>query len=570
MRKFVLLLVLFFCGVMDLHAQFANRFDIVITEIMADPSPQVGLPNAEFVEIKNVSGHDIDLQNFRLATLSSNSGAFPSYILSAGDFLILSSTSNAAQFATYGQVLGIPGFPSLSNEGTILSITSKEGLTLHAVSYSLLWHQNTIKMDGGWSLEIIDPLNPCTGSTNWSSSVDVNGGTPGKQNSINASNADIAPPQLIRTFSPDSQTIIAIFDEPLDSTTAASVTKYSLQNENILSAEPIPPLFNQVRLTLSTPLEIGTIYTFTVTAVTDCSGNTIGGFNTAKAGILEEAAPTDLVINEILFNPKPNSYDYVELYNRSNKILDASKLYIANRNASGTISSSKKWAEMSYAVFPGEYIVLTEDRLSLEKEYLVKYPENVLHLSSLPSFPDDEGTVVITNVQGTVLDEVRYNKNWHFALISDAEGVALEKVDPNSPSQNKDNWHSAASTVGYGTPTYKNSQYGQPVINASTITLSSKTFSPDNDGLDDLLSIHFNMPQSGFVANVTIFNARGIPVRYLVKNGTMGLKGSWTWDGLDDSNNKLPVGPYIISTELFNLQGHKLQYKNAVVLAARL
>jgi len=35
-------------------AQAANRFDIVVTEILADPSPAVGLLNAAFIEIKDV------------------------------------------------------------------------------------------------------------------------------------------------------------------------------------------------------------------------------------------------------------------------------------------------------------------------------------------------------------------------------------------------------------------------------------------------------------------------------------------------------------------------------------
>jgi Flagellar hook capping protein len=59
----------------------------------------------------------------------------------------------------------------------------------------------------------------------------------------------------------------------------------------------------------------------------------------------------------------------------------------------------------------------------------------------------------------------------------------------------------------------------------------------------------------------------GRPVKYLVKNGILGIKGNWTWDGLDDKNNPLPVGTYIISAEIFNLQGKKRQFKKTIVLA---
>jgi flagellar hook assembly protein FlgD len=72
------------------------------------------------------------------------------------------------------------------------------------------------------------------------------------------------------------------------------------------------------------------------------------------------------------------------------------------------------------------------------------------------------------------------------------------------------------------------------------------------------------------VANITIYDAAGRPVRSLVRNGTLGLKGYWNWDGLDDKGNKLPVGTYIVYSELFNLQGRKERMKNTVVLARKL
>ena len=71
--------------------------------------------------------------------------------------------------------------------------------------------------------------------------------------------------------------------------------------------------------------------------------------------------PGDGIINEILFNPRSNGYDYVEFYNKSNKIFDASKLYIANRNSSGVISSINSLSTTPFYIFPGDYIVVTED-----------------------------------------------------------------------------------------------------------------------------------------------------------------------------------------------------------------
>jgi hypothetical protein len=552
-------------------AQTAERFDVVITEIMADPSPVVGLPNAEFIEVKNVSSTPFNLNGWKISDATSTATITTSFTLQPDSIAIICANSNVATFSVFGRTIGITSFPSLDNDGDMISIKSPQGKTIHAVNYTIDWYQNEIKKDGGWSLEMVDVKNPCSGMSNWKASTDANGGTPGKKNSVAGVNTDTSPPQLLRTYSLDNVTIVALFDEPLDSTSAAVVSNYSLSNNiAIASSSPQVPLFNSVILKLSAPLQKQTIYTLIASNVKDCKSNNIGVYNKAKTGLAEEAFSEDLVINELLFNPRPNAFDYVEIYNRSNKIADASKLYIANRNTSGVLTSIKKLSEAPFYIFPDDYGVITEDAVSLKHEYLVPNPQNVLSLSSLPSLPDDKGTVVITNSQGTVVDEVSYSEKWHFPLINYDEGVALERIDPNDSSQKQSNWHSAASTAGYGTPGYKNSQYKQTNTVNATIEVNPKVFSPDNDGHNDIATISYQLTAPGYVANVTIFDANGRPVRYLVRNALLGLKGNWNWDGLNENGQKLAIGTYIVYTEIFNLQGKKKQFKNTIVLGRKL
>ena len=547
-----------------------QRFDVVIDEIMADPSPQVSLPNVEYVELKNASGQDINLQGWKLSSSSATSGAFANYILPADSFLILTTTSGAASFTGYGRVLGVASFPALPNDGTTLNLISKDGKIIHFVSYNISWHQNALKEDGGWSLEMIDTHNPCSGSSNWKSSIDNSGGTPGKKNSIDAVNKDDRAPRLKNIYAKDNATIVLQFDEAVDSLNAVEVLHYSINPSIAVSSLIVSSSdFTQVELRLNSVLAASSIYTITVSGIKDCTGN-VSASEQLKVGLPQDAGISDIVINEILFNPKPDGFDYVEFYNRSNKIIDASKLYLGNRNSSGVISSLKKLSEQPVYIYPGDYIVVTEDINSLQRNYFVKNADAVLMVPSMPSFPDDKGVVVLTNFQGTLVDELNYLDDWHFALIADAEGVALERVDPDKPMQDAGNWHSAASTAGYGTPGYKNSQYKQTDNINAIIEVTPKVFSPDNDGIGDIATIQYQINETGYVANITIFDVSGRLVRHLVKNATLGLKGSWNWDGLDEKGQKLLIGNYIIYTELFNLQGKKKQFKNAVVLARRL
>jgi hypothetical protein len=551
-------------------AQF--RYDVVIDEIMADPTPQVGLPNTEWVELKNISSSPINLQNWRIGDVTGQSGLMPNFTLQPDSFVIVCTAGAVSSMSVFGATISVTGFPSLDNDGDLIFLKAATGKTIHAVSYTSSWYQNELKKDGGWTLEMIDPQNPCTGNSNWKAGKNITGGTPGRKNSIDAINHDQIPPRLKNAYAADSITVILVFDEPVDSLKAATSFNYTIDGGfTITGAFCLSPLFNRVQLKINPALLANTVYIVTVNAnVTDCENNAIGSFNKANLGLPTDASAGGWIINEILFNPRPNAFDYVEFYNNSNKIFDASKLYIANRNSSGVISSIKSLSSTPYFVFPGDYIVVTENADNLALNYLVKNPDNIFIISSLPSFPDEEGDVIALNFQGNVVDEVKYKDDWHFKLIDNAEGVALERIVPAGLSQDAANWHSAASTAGYGTPGYKNSQFKQPGGINAIIELNPKIFSPDNDGRDDIATIQYEVSEPGYVANIIIFDVAGRPVRNLVQNGILGSKGYWNWDGLDDKGKKLPVGPYIIYTEMFNLQGKRERFKYTVILARKL
>ena len=548
-----------------------NRYDVVIDEIMADPTPQVGLPNNEWIELRNISSSPVNLLGWRIADASSQSGPLPNFALQPDSFVIVCNTGSLAAMSALGNAISVTSFPSLDNDGDQVCLRAANGTTIHAVAYFSSWYQNQLKRDGGWTLEMIDVHSPCTGSTNWTASLSPTGGTPGSKNSVAAVNKDDTPPRLKYAYTIDSVTVIAIFDEPIDSFAAAIPGNYIIDGGlSIASANPLAPLFNSAQLKLNTTLLINTVHTLTVSNLIDCASNVIASGNKARIGLPEEAANQDVVINEILFKPKSNGFDYVEFVNQSNKIIDASKLLVANRNNTGDIGSIKKIFSTPYDIFPGDYFVITEDASSLQINYLVKNPDGIIVLPSLPSYPDDEGDVILLNGQGDVIDEVRYKDDWHFKLIDDPEGVSLERIDPAGTSQDPANWHSAASTAGYGTPTYKNSQYKQTQQIDATIEIMPKTFSPDNDGHDDVTTIQYKVSEPGYIANITIYDSQGRVVRSLVKNGTLGTSGLWNWDGLDENQKKLPIGIYIVYTEIFNLQGKTQHFKNAIVLARKL
>ncbi|MFN6040010.1 MAG: hypothetical protein ACK452_16190, partial [Bacteroidota bacterium] len=74
----------------------------------------------------------------------------------------------------------------------------------------------------------------------------------------------------------------------------------------------------------------------------------------------------------------------------------------------------------------------------------------------------------------------------------------------------------------------------------------------------------------GQMANVLIFDASGRLVRNLLRNETLSQKGTISWNGLNNQNEKAPIGIYVVYFESFEANGKVHKFKMACVLAGKL
>jgi len=554
-----------------LHGQNINRYDVIISEIFPDPTPSVGLPNSEYLELTNISGRSINLDKWKITDGNSMATFTGTYMLHPDSQVIICPRAFIASLSSFGAVIGVSAFPSLDNSGDLIVLISPEGKTIHAISYKPDWFRNQLKQEGGWSLEMIDTRMPCKESDNWAASTADIGGTPGKINSVKDSAPDKSPPTILRTYTIDSLTIVAVFNESMDSTFSAIPQRYEVGPGigQPFSASTTAPLFKEVVIRLSTPLRNAQVYLLQVREATDCAGNTSIDLPEVKTGIPTPPFENQLRINEILFDPRPGGVDYVELLNRGPGILNLQNVYLGNQR-NGPAGSLKKSSEEPFLIFPGEYYVLTENSDIVQREYQVKNKKHIVTVSAMPSFPDDQGMILLLDKQGKELDLFSYRDDYHFPLLSNREGVSLERIDPSSLTQNPANWQSASTDAGYGTPGYLNSQYRQTDPVVGEINISPLTFSPDQDGHDDQITIQYKFPGTGYTCSIIIFDHGGRPVRYLVRNNLCGTSGFFRWNGLDEKTHSLPAGIYYLVTEIFNLEGKRKIIKRGIVLAYKM
>ena len=546
--------------------------ELIISEIFADETPQVGLPLSEYIEIYNRSPtKTLSLRGVRLGKGGSPTVAvFPDTArLLPGQYAVVCGSTRTLQFASYGKVYGPTNFPSLSNGNDQLVLRGRDGRTLFEVSYSDAWYRDPKKKDGGWSLEIIDASNYCGGAANWTASLDATGGTPGRANSVRAANADALAPALLRAVALNATTVRAYFSEKLDSAAAATPGRYTLAPAlAVIGVVPVGPDFRQVDLVLGAALGASRPTTLAVQTATDCAGNASGPLQSATFALPEAALGGDVVINEILFNPRTGGVRFVELINRSPKFIDLQGWQLGSLKPDGSVDNALL-ATGPLVLGPGLLLAFSSSTAIITAQYPSSSDAaNLVQLSSLPAFPD-AGTVVLADSRGFDIDRLTYSKNLHLSLLSTQEGVSLERIRTNGAS-NGSNFHSAAGAVGYATPGRPNSQAQDAVGGDQELAVSPEVFTPDDDGQQDFATLNYRLDATGYAATITVYDALGRLTRHLVRNETLPTTGFVQWDGTDDRGRKATVGYYILLVELFRANGgERREYKKTVVLGAR-
>lgn len=541
---------------------------VIITEIMSKPSPVVALPESKYIEIYNRTSNAINLSGWTI-TIGNTTKTFPTSSIDAGGYLALCNADNIFMFEGYENILGITGLPAFAQDGVTISLCDKQNKLVHSLTFSSSWHDDHFKANGGYSIELVDVQNPCGGAENWRSTLNVDGGTPGKQNSVFATNPDMTTPyptaaEII------NDTVFVYFSEIL-LPDYISTSKFSVEEfGHPLSAKILEPQLTTVRLTFDGTYSIGHVYYLNFDdSISDCSGNIIPINSQIRFGIGEAPQANDIVMNELLFNPYSGGSDFVEFYNRSHKVIDLKDLWISNADDNGAVKDSYVITGISRLLLPEEYCAISTDIACQYNFYTILYPENLYQVKNLPSMPDDYGTLILTNRVFDTIDIVSYSKNQHYALLSSKDGVSLERINFDAASSDEGNWYSAAQEAGFATPGYVNSQYAEEIVAESTITLSNDTFSPDNDGYEDQLVIHYNLDKQGYTANMMIYSSNGRFVKYLLNNKMLGMSGNVVWDGFDGNKRLCPAGIYVLYVEMFNTDGDKIVEKHAVVINSR-
>lgn len=537
---------------------FAQSPSVIITELMPDPSPQVFLPNAEYIEIYNRTAQEINLKGWTISDPTSKK-TFGDVTILPKEYITLCHDKHYTELSKLGKTISFSSFITLNNNSDSISLKDNKNNIVHSITYTTNWYHNTEKQSGGWSLEMIDPNNYCLGIENWAASIGNLGGTPSKQNSIRGT-LQKPPFTIINQYSSDNKTTHLLFNQKIISTDVLLPKNFSLDTL-ILNQH------TQDRVTIKTnePLEVNNLVTFQLKNIQNCIyTDTKLSF---EIGLSDSLSAHDFILNEVLFNPSSEGTDFIEIKNVSNKLLNLNDLHLGNVNSSNLIETIYH-INTHKLIKPNDILVLTKDKNTLIQYHQPKYPQNIIE-TSLPSLPDNEGNIVLLNNSGQQIDILHYSEDWHFSLLKDKEGVSLEKINSRNFENNKHNWFSASSQANYATPTEENSQRNSSNATGD-ISLAHTSISPDGNGENDLLILQYSYIQSGLLLNSKIFNRTGVLVKQLINNESLNNQGQVTWDGQTDNNTKAPVGIYILVWQITDSNGQTKITKKTFSIGAKL
>jgi Lamin Tail Domain len=578
-KNCLLLLVL---GFFNLHGQDKiEPYDILISEFMPDPSPRVGLPESEYIELYNRTSKTFDLKGCKLVN-GSVSTELPHFVLKSKQVVIIYGEKRGIYFGLYGDTLPLPKWVSISNPGDTFYLKSAENSVIDAAFFDLSFYQNSKKSDGGWSLERLNMDAPCL-LQNWVASNDLKGGTPSKLNSVQKLNnvqklnTVQDSPQILGFYLKDDNTIVVKFDRAMDRQTATVTPQYFIDNGLKINSliKIIDPLFDKIELSFNTPFKKNETYHLVVkNTLKDCQMTPLPKNDTLVFQLPEKPQKQDVLINEVLFNPEVGGSRFIELYNKSTKVIEIADLKIADFKL-GNVKEVKPISS-NFLLFPKHYVVLTENPLYIQKRYNVeKYRKDIVK-NRLPTWGDKEGTVAIYNIEGNkevMLDSFTYNKNFHNPLLPNTEGVSLERIALEKPTNEVSNWQSAAASAGFATPAYQNSQFLPPSVlkeNNAFFSIETPSFSPDGDGFEDTFILNYKMDKDGYNGSFFILDINGKRIKALKINELLSLEGQVKWTGEDDKNLPALSGTYIFYANFISPEGGIKKWKKAFALTNKL
>lgn len=374
--------------------------DVVVTEIMADPTPSQGFPEVEWIEWTNASDRIVDVRHLYLQDATDLSGVEP---LAPWDGLLepharcVLSPSHTVVAAGVQQAL-LLDIGSFTDAGELLEVQRADGTVIDAVQYDRAWWQG---VPGGTSIALRH-AGACGLESHWAPETPASPGTGAETTAPDV-------PLAVTAFHPLHARGGRIeFSCELDPLASGSLT----WREGGVPLEPNGP---QSALWTGT-VPAGQPLALTITGLRPClqRWNAEGPWHHVDS-IAEFPKASDAAVTEIAVRPPvgwPGLSPFVEWTNLSEATWEISGVHIG-----GITSTARQLA-------PGASALISVD------------------------LPNEAGSIVLLDGAGNTLESFAYTSCWQEDRQAADEGIAWVRLDPHGPAGDGRNWAGSRAPLG--------------------------------------------------------------------------------------------------------------------------
>jgi len=433
----------------NVYSPYISFNDIVINEIMY--APLSSMP--EWIELYNKSNEKINLKNLSIGDAVSKQKILKDdKFLEPFSYVVVCKDSSILNFYELDSILVIAPLPIFNNSEDAVVLYDSLNLLIDSSYYHSFYGGQQ-----GKSLERVYPDSLSLNQNNWKSSSSFKMGTPGFINSVTPKNKDAA----LIDFSPVNPYTIINEKNSLQ-INIKNIGKLSLSNLSLkvffdANNDSIPQQAEQIfyqqilylnnndstYITNDIIVKSNGVNLFI--ALLDCNEDEDTLNNSLFApiqGVLINELRNDLVINEIMYAPQNDDPEWIEIYNRSQKLINLKNYAIADNKDTTQIISFDK------VISPNGYLVFSKDSSLLLKTI----PDSLVIICSFPQLNNTGDKLIFLDSLNRVIDSLEYSHQW-----GGNNGRSLERIDVEFTSLDSLNWREAKNNLGF-TPGYINSQ----------------------------------------------------------------------------------------------------------------
>jgi len=536
----------------NVYWQNIEPYDVVFSEIMIDPSPPVYLPELEYIELKNVSDFSFNLEQCVLF-VNSKYIRLPKLNLEADSFLVIYSNSAETIIDSAKGILILEETFSLSNTKGLLQFYDSLGSLIHEINYSDSWYHDNNKANGGWSIENVESHLGCVQKEAWHASNHSSGGTPRKANSLDLEQV-IAEDNMIN--------IRLLSDSTLEINFPFLVLDSVYLDPNMyLSDLPIDYLEHSSGLNIlvyfKQKIEENKVYELELSP--DLFLCHLVETKSVLFGVTYLAEKNDFECSEICFHTSADFSEFIEFKNKSDKAKDVFDLGIG-------IKSDSTWENsplVNHHIFipPDYFVVLAKDVDLLHQNYPIKDSCIYVTLEQWKTLDDKVGEIRLLTRNFEILDSLKYESTYHSVFIDETENVSLEKWQWNLNGYLPSSWFSASESDYFATPGYHNSQFTE---NSKSVLNFESSFSPNNDGINDVWTLELEFSKPNMRMNAYMFDLDGFVKFTYAERLSVGSKHTLVWDGQNNDGEILKIGTYIVLIEVIDGNDVTELFKEAI------